>query len=81
MNSIQTLTYSIQCNQTPAQEDESLPVLREEVEGAVRNLKARESPRVNNIPFELFQNGGHATTTVLAVICHKIWEKKEWPKE
>ena len=26
-------------------------------------------------------SGGQATITVLAVICQKIWETKEWPKE
>ena len=76
MNSIQTLTYSIQCNQTPAQEDESLPVLREEVEEAVRSLKTGKSSGVNNIPSELLKNGGQATTTVLTT-CQKILEMKE----
>ena len=36
---------------------------------------------VDNIPSELLKNGGEATTTVLSVICQKIWVTKEWPKE
>ena len=59
----------------------SLPVLREEVEEAVRSLKAGKSPGVDSIPSVLLKNGSEATTTVLTAICKKIWEKKEWPKE
>ena len=69
----------IQSNQTPAQEAESLPVLREEVEEAVPRLKAGKSPGVDNIPSELLKNGGDATTTVLTALCQKIRETKEWP--
>ena len=50
-------TSLIQSNQTPTQEAESLPVLREEIEGAVHSLKAGMSPGVDNIPSELLKNG------------------------
>ena len=60
---------------------ESLPELREKLKGAVHSLKAGKSPGVDNIPAELLMNGGEAITTVLAVICQKIWETKEWSKE
>ena len=60
---------------------ESLPVLREEAEEAVHSLKAGKSTGVDNIPSELVKNGGEATTTVLTVICKKILETREWPKE
>ena len=39
----------LQSNQTPTQELESLPVLREEVEEAVRSLKAGKSPRQHSL--------------------------------
>ena len=58
-------TSLLQCNQSPTQEAESLPVQREEVEEAVYNLKAGKSPGVHNIPSELLMNGSDATTTVL----------------
>ena len=67
----------LQSNQTPTQELESLPVLREEVEEAVRSLKAGKSPGVHNIPSELLKIGAEATTTVLTAICQKIWETKK----
>ena len=56
-------------------------MLREEVEEAVRSLKAGKSPGVDNTPSELLKNGSEATTTVLTAIYQKIWETKEWPKE
>ena len=45
------------------------------------SLKAVKSPEVDNIPSELLKNGGEATSVVLTVICQKIRETKEWPKE
>ena len=56
-------------------------MLKEEVEEAVHSLKAGRSPGIDNIPSELVKNGGEATTMVLTVVCKKVWETKEWPKE
>ena len=70
-------TSLLESNQTPTQEAESLPVLREEAEEAVRDPKAGKSTGVDNIPSELLQNGGDTTPTVLTVICQKIWEMQE----
>ena len=58
-----------------------MPVLREDIEEAVRNPKAGKSPAVDNIPSDLFKNGGETTPTVLTVIHQKIRETKEWTKE
>ena len=74
-------TNLLQSNQPHTQEAESLPVLKEDVEEAVRNPKAGKSPGVDNIPSDLFKNGGETTPTVLTVICQTIRETKEWTKE
>ena len=71
-------TSLLRSNQSPTQEAESLPVLREEVEEAVRNPREGKSPGVDNIPSELLKNGGETTPTVLTVMYQKIWEMKEW---
>ena len=47
-------------------------MLNEEVEEAVRSLKAGKSPGVDSISSELLKNGGEATTTVLTAIWQKI---------
>ena len=60
-------TSLLQSNQTPTQEAESLPVLREEIEGAVHSLKAGMSPGVDNIPSEPLKNGGEARTVSTAI--------------
>ena len=46
-------------------------MLREEVEEAVRSLKAEKSPGVDNISSELL-DGGEATT-VLPAISQEMW--------
>ena len=66
---------------TAAQASEPLPVLKEEVEQAVRKLKGGKSPGVDNIPAELLKHGGVESTKVLTTLCQKIWDTKEWPKE
>ena len=79
-NSIQTLEDS-RLTRLITQQAESPPVLREEVEEAVRRLTAGNSPGVDNIPSELLKNGAEATTIVLIAMCNKIWETKKWPRE
>ena len=51
-NFIQTLAYP-RVTRLSHKQAESLPVLRKEVEEAVRSLKAEKSPGVNNISSEL----------------------------
>ena len=58
-------TSLLQSNHSPTQQAENLSVLREEVEEAVRNLKAGKSPALDSSPSELLKNRGKATTTVL----------------
>ena len=50
------------------------PILREEVEAAVKALKKGKSAGVDNIPGELVQAGGEAMVNVLTTICNKIWQ-------
>ena len=57
----------------------TLPVLREEVEEAIRSLPAGKSPGADNIPAELIKNGGEEVTKIITLICQKIWDTKEWP--
>ena len=58
---------------------DDFPILREEVESAVRSLKTGKSAGVDNIPAELLQAGGEAMIDALHVICSRIWETGEWP--
>ena len=55
------------------------PILREEVEAAVKSLKKGKSAGVDNIPAELLQQGGEAMVNALLIICNKIWRTGEWP--
>ena len=62
---LQPDTSLLQSNQTPTQETESLPLLREKVEKAVHSLKTGKSPGVDNSPSELLKHGGEAINTLL----------------
>ena len=65
------------CPQIP--DEEHHPILREEVEAAVKALKMGKSAGVDNIPAELVQAGGEAMIDILTTICNKIWKTGEWP--
>ena len=60
-------------------EEDNYPILREEVETAVKSLKKGKSAGVDNIPAELIQAGGDAMIDALTNICNKIWQTREWP--
>ena len=64
------------CPQIP--DEEHHPILREEVEAAVKALKMGKSSGVDNIPAELVQAGGEAMIYILTTICYKIWKTGEW---
>ena len=58
---------------------DSHPILREEVEAAVKSLKPGKSAGVDNIPAELLQAEGQTMIDVLLNIYNKIWQTGEWP--
>ena len=55
------------------------PILREEMEAAVKALKMGKSAGVDNIPAEVVQAGGEAMIDILTAICNKIRKTGEWP--
>ena len=62
----------------PTNEDD-FPILREEVETAIRSLKCGKAAGVDNIPAELLKNGGEIVIDVLTTICNQIWKTGKWP--
>ena len=60
-------------------DEEHHPILREEVEAAVKALKLGKLAGVDNIQAELVQAGGEAIIDILTAICNKIWKTGEWP--
>ena len=67
----------LDCPQIP--DEEHHPILREEVEAAVKALKMGKSAGVDNIPAELVQARGEAMIDILATVCNKIWKTGDWP--
>ena len=55
------------------------PILRKEVEAAVKVLKKGKSAGVDNIPVELVQADREDVITALTTICNMIWQTGEWP--
>ena len=63
----------------PSTNNDSYPILWEEVEAAVKSPKKGKSAGVDNIPSELVQAGGEAMIDMLLIICKKIWQTGECP--
>ena len=66
----------LDCLQIDTEDDH--PILRKEVEAAVKSLKKGKSAGVDNITAELVQAGGEDVITALTTICDKIWQTGEW---
>ncbi|KAK2160515.1 hypothetical protein NP493_1640g00033 [Ridgeia piscesae] len=66
-------------NVPPATDNDNYPILREEVEAAVKSLKKGKSAGADNVPAELVQAGGEDMISALLTICNKIWQTGEWP--
>ena len=66
-------------NVPPATDNDNYPILREEVEAAVKSLKKGKSAGADNVPAELVQAGGEAMISALLTICNKIRQTGEWP--
>ena len=67
----------LNCPRTDTEDDH--PILRKEVEAAVRSSKKGKSAGVDNIPAELFQAGGEDVIIAIKTICNKNWQTGEWP--
>ena len=63
----------------PSINNDSYPILQEEIEAAVKLPKKGKSAGVDNIPSQLVQAGGEAMIDMLLIICNKIWQTGEWP--
>ena len=68
-------TIVLDCPQIP--DEEHHPILREEVDAAVKALKMGKSAGVDNIPAELVQAGGEAMIDILTAVCNKIWKTEQ----
>ena len=55
------------------------PILRKEVEAAVKTLQKGRSAGVENIVAEREQAGGEDIIIALMTICNTIWQTGEWP--
>ena len=66
-------------NVSPPMNNDSYPILREEVEGSVKSLKKGKSVGLGNIPSELVRAEREAMTNMLLITYNKIWQTGEWP--
>ena len=67
----------LDCPQTDTEGDH--PILRKEVEAALKLLKKGKSAGVDNIPAVLVQAAGQDVITALTTICNKTWRTGGWP--
>ena len=64
---------SVHICQEPIEEEE-FPILRQEVESAIKTLKCGKAAGVDYATAELITHGGQLVVEVLHAICNKIWE-------
>ena len=62
-------------------EDMEPEPLLSEVESAIKDLKCRKSPGLDNIPGELLKYSGAGGLKVMHYLCCKIWKTCQWPTD
>ena len=61
--------------------NEELPILRAEVEEAIRSLKRNKAPGIDNIQAELIKEGGSDMVEILLKICNLSLKTGLWPSQ
>ena len=62
-------------------QDDDLPILKDEVINAIKILKDGKLPRNDNISIELLKHGGDAIFNVFTELCQQLWSMKKWPAQ
>ena len=55
--------------------------LMTEIETAIKELKSRKSPGLDNIPGELLKHSGESGVKAIHYLCCQIWKTGQWPAE
>ena len=62
-------------------QDDDLPILKDEVINAIRCLNDGKSPGHDNISKELLKHGEYAIINVFTELFQKSWSMKKWPAQ
>ena len=62
-------------------QDDDLPILKDDVINAIKSLNDGKSPGNDNISSELLKHGGDAIVNVFTELCQKSWSMKKWPAQ
>ena len=62
-------------------QEEDMPILRDEIEKAIKQLKDGKAAGVDNIPGELLKHGGEKVINAMTLICNAIWKTRKWPHQ
>ena len=57
------------------------PILKQEVDKAVRMMKDGKSPGVDSISSEILKHGGAGIIDAFTVVCQTFWTTGQWPKD
>ena len=52
-----------------------------EVIRAMKEVVNGKAPVIDNIPIELFKEGGNALIVMITKICNRIWDTAKWPRQ
>ena len=75
------------CDTTISEEFEARDFTREpsisesQVIRAMKEVANGKAPGIDNIPIELFKEGGDEAIVMIAKICDRIWDTAKWPRQ
>ena len=73
-------TLDIESETDISEEEKGFPILMEEVELAIKEMKNGKATGVDGIPIELIKCLGEGKKEILT-LCNKIYNEGEWPEE
>jgi hypothetical protein len=66
---------------TNSTQEEAMDFLEQEVRTAIKGLKPKKAPGIDNVTAEMIQAGGDSTVKVMHTLCNKILEEEIFPED
>ena len=62
-------------------DEQEPPLLKSEVERAIKDTASQKTPGPDDVPIELIKNGGETTIKVMHQVSVSIWKTGKWPDD
>ena len=76
---IKTDRAKVETDNIREDDEQPLPILKSEVNHAIKSLKNDKSPGIDNLPSELLKGRNEALNDIITNIYQQVWSTNQWP--